>query len=70
MIVWVLSKGSGEDGDEWALLGIYSSQENAIAARSIYERPRQRVDGSIYNFTSNDPYEFLLDSPLDELQGL
>jgi hypothetical protein len=36
--VWVLSHGSGEDGDEWGLLGIYPTREECIAAGDRYKQ--------------------------------
>lgn len=51
--VWLLTCGTGEDGDEWSVLGIYTTQEFAVAAKQRYERPRSRFDGSIYCFDGN-----------------
>ena len=50
MIVYLLTTGSGFDGDEWGVEGIYSTRSLAEIAKDWYERPRLRKDGSTYTF--------------------
>ena len=48
--VWILSSGSGEDGDEWDLRGVYLTEADAIAAR-------ERRANSDLRYGSNEPWE-------------
>lgn len=48
--VWILSSGSGEDGDEWDLRGVYLTEADAIAARD------RRATGDL-RYGSNEPRE-------------
>jgi hypothetical protein len=59
--VYVLSSGAHED---WNLLGIYSSRENAERARDHYERPHEVewLDvGLLHQRTANEIQEILVD---------
>ncbi len=46
--VWLLTVGDGSDGNEWGLLGIYSSKENASEALEYYTAPRIATNGKRY----------------------
>ncbi len=50
MLVWFLTHGTGADGDEWGVSGVYSTKEKAQLAKARYEKPRYRPDGSTYTF--------------------
>jgi hypothetical protein len=67
MKVWILLSGDGMDGDEYSLLGIYSSLEAADAAKDIYQQPIYRPDGSTYSLSCNDPEEVTVDAPADRI---
>lgn len=62
--VWVLTSGTGEDGNEIELLGIYSSQGKALEAKTWYERLRSNAGHTPYRHTANDPYEYEIDSEM------
>jgi len=51
--VWLLTTGDGEDGNEWDVKSIHSNLESAEKAKRHYERPRERFDGSFYNYESH-----------------
>lgn len=46
--LYVLTDGSGEDGDEVCWLGIYTTYELAEQARKRYRQKRIRPDGTWY----------------------
>lgn len=48
--IWLLTTGSGMDGDEWEVISIHRTKEGAEAAKKAYEVPQTRPDGSIYTF--------------------
>lgn len=48
--VWLLTTGSGFDGDEWGVESIHKTYEGALVAKKEYEKPRTRKDGSTYFF--------------------
>jgi hypothetical protein len=48
MKVWLLTTGSGKDGDEWHLESVHDSERSAKIAKAKYEEPRYRKDGSLY----------------------
>ena len=56
--VWLVTSGSGSDGDEWQVSSIHASKESAERAKKEYERPRKRSDGSTYNFDANEIEEW------------
>jgi hypothetical protein len=52
-IVWLVTTGSGEDGDEWDVVSIHSTQSGAEQAKAAYETPQTRPDGSTYSFDAH-----------------
>jgi len=48
--IWLLTSGSGADGDEWGVISIHRTKEGAEQAEKVYEAPRPRADGSTYVF--------------------
>lgn len=48
--VWLLTTGSGADGDGWLVQSIHISEDSAIKAKTEYEKPKTRDDGSTYFF--------------------
>ena len=46
--IWLLTSGSGADGDEWSVISIHRTKEGAELAEKQYEAPRERWDGSTY----------------------
>jgi hypothetical protein len=48
--IWLLTSGSGADGDEWNVESVHRTKEGAEAAEKVYEAPRPRSDGSTYTF--------------------
>jgi hypothetical protein len=63
MTVYLLTTGDGSDGDEWGVLGIFTTREKAEAAKAAYRLPVRRGDGSQYSRSVNDVEEW----PVDEL---
>lgn len=61
--VWILGSGSGEDGNEWQLLGIYSTYSEAVDAGNRYKNDPRRKSWADFN----QPYEATVDS--DEMFG-
>jgi hypothetical protein len=49
MKVYLLTTGSGADGDEWGLISVHASKQSAMNAEQFYERDRYRDNGTIYN---------------------
>lgn len=52
-VVWLLTSGTGADGDEWQVHSIHASEEGAVRAKAEYEKLRTRPDGSTYSFAAN-----------------
>ncbi len=52
-VVWLLTTGSGFDGDEWGVISIHATEEGAKEAKAKHESPRIRPDGSTYFFEAN-----------------
>ena len=50
MKVYLLTTGSGDDGDEWRVLSIHATRKLAERAKEGYEMLRVRGDGSTYSF--------------------
>ena len=50
--IYLLTSGSGWDGDEWHVISVHRTKEGAERAEKIYEAPRPRGDGSTYTFDS------------------
>lgn len=48
--VFLLTAGSGEDGDEWEIISIHMTKNGAKRAKRSYSRPRKRPDGSLYSY--------------------
>ena len=46
--VFLLTSGDGSDGDEWSLIGVYSTRELAEKAQAKFSEPIKRADGSTY----------------------
>ena len=46
--IWLVTTGSGTDGDEWNVQSIHATAAGAERAKEKYEQPRQRPDGSSY----------------------
>ena len=51
--VWLLTEGSGSDGDEWGVISIHATKEGAILAKEKYEKNHRRADGSVYHYDAN-----------------
>lgn len=51
--IWLLTVGTGDDGDEWDVISIHKTEEGAKKAKKEYEKPRERPDGSFYTFNAN-----------------
>ena len=49
-VIFLLTSGDGSDGDEWNVISIHSNYELAEGAKTRYEAPRTRSDGSTYCF--------------------
>ena len=47
--IYLVTTGSGSDGDEWGVISIHRTKEGAERAEATYEAPRERRDGSTYN---------------------
>lgn len=65
MKIYLLTIGDGTDGDEWGVLGIYSTHDKALEAQAKYQRPRHRRDGSTYTLEAKVE-EWLVDEPLED----
>lgn len=50
--VWLLTTGTGADGDEWQVESIHTTAAGAEKAKAEYEKPRKRADGSVYAMDS------------------
>ena len=50
--IYLLTTGSGDDGDEWSVLSIHRTKEGAELAEVKYEAPRERRDGSTYCYVA------------------
>ncbi len=48
--IWLVTTGDGEDGNEWAVEGVFNNLEAAFKFRRGYQQPRYREDGSVYRF--------------------
>lgn len=53
LVVWLLTSGSGLDGDEWSVHSIYATEQEALAAKVEHEHLRSRPDGSTYHYDAN-----------------
>ncbi len=51
--VFLVTTGSGDDGDEWNVESIHSTYKLAEKARDHYQRPQYRKDGSVYNLDAD-----------------
>lgn len=51
--IFLLTTGSGDDGDEWNVESIHATSAGAVHAKEEYERPRSRGDGSTYSLTAS-----------------
>ena len=51
--VWLLTTGSGADGDEWNVESIHATEESARKAKEQHEQPKTRKDGSTYFFEAS-----------------
>lgn len=51
-VVWLLTTGDASDGNEWDVQSIHESEESAIKAKTQYEAPKFRVDGSAYSLNA------------------
>jgi hypothetical protein len=49
-LVYLVTTGTGCDGDEWNVRSIHKTKEGAETAKELYERPRYRFNGSTYIF--------------------
>lgn len=62
--VYLLTSGTGYDGDEWAVHSIHSTRESAEEAKVAYEAPRSRNDGTFYSFDAQvEEWDLLGPSP-------
>lgn len=48
--VFLVTSGSGEDGDEWFVHSIHSTSEFAENAKNYYNRERKNLDGTTYHY--------------------
>lgn len=60
--VFLLTTGDGSDGNEWSVIGIYSSRELAITAQTKHSEPQRRYDGSTY-IRESEIEEWVIDEP-------
>ncbi len=51
--VWLLTTGSGDDGDEWHVESIHSTKNSAQIALTIHQAPIVRGDGTTYTRDAN-----------------
>jgi hypothetical protein len=51
-IIYLLTTGSGADGDEWGVESVHRTREGAERAKAKYEAPRERRDESTYHFNA------------------
>jgi len=51
--VWLLTSGTGEDGDEWYVISIHRTREGAQKAKQGYKKSKRRTNGTSYSFDSN-----------------
>lgn len=51
--LFLLTVGSGDDGDEWRVLSVHATWESAEAGKREYETSRTRQDGSTYHYDAN-----------------
>lgn len=47
-MVWMLTTGSGQDGDEWNVESIHSTEDGAQRALELYQEPQQNIRGGTY----------------------
>ena len=67
--VFLLTRGDGDDGSEWDVVGIYSTRENADQAKVDYDTKKHfRPDGSYYLNFSNEIEEWEID-PKENYHG-
>ncbi len=66
MTVYLLTTGEGCDGDEWYVVSIHSTRENAERAKVDHDTTKHmRPDGSHYFSYANEIEEWPLD-PVNE----
>lgn len=46
--VWMVTTGTGQDGDEWNVQSVHATVDGANLAKAEYEKPQKRSDGSSY----------------------
>lgn len=46
--VWLLTTGTGADGDEWSVKSIHATPESAERALARYQTPQKRTNDSTY----------------------
>lgn len=46
--VWLLTTGTGTDGDEWNVESIHATEEGAEKAKAEYQKPQKRANGTEY----------------------
>lgn len=69
MKVFLLTTGSGDDGDDWVVEGIYSAREKADRAKVDFEAKRHfRPDGSFYQLSANEIEVWPLDPGADAVE--
>jgi hypothetical protein len=59
--VYLLTAGSGDDGDEWSLISIHRTKEGAEEAKKDYEKVRysnKPGHNYTYHFEANDIEEW------------
>lgn len=49
-IVFLVTCGTGSEGDEWELLGVHATRESAEVQLNEYQKLRTRQDGSTYRY--------------------
>lgn len=57
--VYLVTRGSGEDGDEWGVVSIHTTRRGADAAKKAHDEYKNyRPDGSFYHLLTNEVEEW------------
>jgi len=46
--VWLLTTGTGNDGDEWQVESIHATETGANMAKAEYQKPQKDIYGNDY----------------------
>lgn len=63
--VYLLTSGDGSEGNEWYVLGIFSTPTLAEEAKARYELPRPRRLGGMLELQANPVEEWRVDPPVE-----